>query len=153
MRITATITDDQRKTAGQALQSALTDLQDLSLQSKQAHWTVVGGGFRSLHLHLDEIVESARTGADDVAERAAAIGVVPDGRPVTIAAAELPQLDLRYVPVNEVVTHMVNALAIITARFRENIIHTEAEPVTQDMLIGITTELEKHSWMLQAQQA
>ena len=40
-----------------ALQQALVDLTALSLQGKQAHWNIEGPGFRSLHLHLDEIID------------------------------------------------------------------------------------------------
>ena len=52
-----------------ALQQALVDLTALSLQGKQAHWNIEGPGFRSLHLHLDEIIDEVRLAADDVAER------------------------------------------------------------------------------------
>jgi len=33
----------------------------LHLQSKQAHWNVVGHNFRDLHPQLDEIIDIART--------------------------------------------------------------------------------------------
>ena len=72
-----------------ALQQALVDLTDLSLQGKQAHWNLEGPGFRSLHLHLDEIIDEVRLAADDVAERMAAIEVAPDGRAATVAATSL----------------------------------------------------------------
>ena len=72
-----------------ALQQALVDLTDLSLQGKQAHWNIEGPGFRSLHLHLDEIIDEVRLAADDVAERMAAIEVAPDGRAATVAATSL----------------------------------------------------------------
>lgn len=42
------------------LQRVHVDLIDLHLQSKQAHWNVVGQNFRDLHLQLDELVEAAR---------------------------------------------------------------------------------------------
>ena len=51
-----------------------------SLVAKQVHWNVVGPRFRSVHLQLDEVVDTARQHADTVAERASAIGVSPDGR-------------------------------------------------------------------------
>jgi starvation-inducible DNA-binding protein len=67
------------------LQAVLVDLIDLSLQGKQAHWNVVGPQFRALHLELDDVVESARNWADDVAERLRALGVAADGRPSVVA--------------------------------------------------------------------
>ena len=76
-----------------ALQQALVDLTDLSLQGKQAHWNIEGPGFRSLHLHLDEIIDEVRLAADDVAERMAAIEVAPDGR-----ASQQPRWLTRWSP-------------------------------------------------------
>jgi starvation-inducible DNA-binding protein len=51
------------------------------------HWNVVGPRFRSVHLHLDNVVTTARQYSDTVAERAAALGVNPDGRAAGVAAA------------------------------------------------------------------
>ena len=42
----------------QSRQRFLADLIELHLQSKQAHWNVVGKDFRDLHLRLDEPVDS-----------------------------------------------------------------------------------------------
>jgi starvation-inducible DNA-binding protein len=70
-----------RQVTFDALQSTLVDLLGLSLIGKQAHWNIVGPRFRSIHLQLDEVVGTARSYADTVAERAAALGLPPDGRP------------------------------------------------------------------------
>ncbi|MDX6717732.1 MAG: starvation-inducible DNA-binding protein, partial [Baekduia sp.] len=69
-----------RQEAGRELQATLVDLIDLALTGKQLHWSVVGSDFRSLHLQLDELVESWHALADAVAERAVAIGTFPDGQ-------------------------------------------------------------------------
>ena len=68
------MTDQLSPVVDKALQQALVDLTDLSLLGKQAHWNIQGSRFRALHLQLDEIVEEVRVGADDVAERLAALG-------------------------------------------------------------------------------
>ena len=80
------MTDQLSPVVDKALQQALVDLTDLSLLGKQAHWNIQGSRFRALHLQLDEIVEEVRAGADDVAERLAALGGTPDGRAATVAA-------------------------------------------------------------------
>ena len=67
------------------LQHNLVNLIDLALLMKQAHWNVVGPNFRSIHLHLDEIIEAVRAGSDEVAERVTTLGVAPDGRAQTVA--------------------------------------------------------------------
>jgi len=62
--------DEAAKTAtAAALNRVLADLIDLTLVGKQAHWTLVGPRFRTLHLQLDELVDAVRVHADDVAER------------------------------------------------------------------------------------
>lgn len=77
--------EEDLKIVGAALQGALVDLIDLALVAKQVHWNVTGPRFRSVHLQLDEVVTSARTHSDVVAERASALGVSPDGRAGTVA--------------------------------------------------------------------
>ena len=145
--------DDAVKVVGQALQGALIDLIDLALVAKQAHWNLTGRNFKVVHEHLDEVVALARTGQDDVAERAVAIGVNPDGRARTVAdRTELPQLEAGYLDDDKVVAAITDILAQMIARFRERIAATdEPDQVTQDLLIGITAELEKQHWMFQAQ--
>ncbi|MFI0368341.1 DNA starvation/stationary phase protection protein [Actinomadura sp. 1N219] len=147
------IDDEAKKVAGDALQGSLIDLIDLSLLAKQAHWNLTGRNFKVVHEHLDEIVALARGGQDDVAERAVAIGVNPDGRARTVAdRTRLPQLEAGYLDDDKVVAAVTDVLAQIIARFRERITVTdEPDPVTQDLLIGIARELEKQHWMFQAQ--
>jgi starvation-inducible DNA-binding protein len=145
--------DQSRKIVGEALQGALVDLIDLSLLAKQVHWNVIGGRFRSIHLQLDEVVTIARTASDTVAERASALGVTPDGRAGTVAKTSgIDTVTDGWVKDNEVVGVMVAALEAVITRMRERITVTdEPDPVTQDILIGITAELEKEHWMFQAE--
>jgi starvation-inducible DNA-binding protein len=104
--------DEQVRTAtGDLLQDALVDLVDLSLTGKQAHWTVTGSRFRTLHLQLDEVVTAARGFADVIAERAAAIGVAPDARAATVAKdTGLPQSVDGWQRDDAVVTHFIETL-------------------------------------------
>src|SRR5207247_3501925 len=75
----------EREGVGHELQTVLVELVDLSLIGKQLHWAVSGPLFRSLHLQLDELVDSWRELADTVAERAVALGFVPDGQAQAVA--------------------------------------------------------------------
>ncbi|WP_328752088.1 DNA starvation/stationary phase protection protein [Streptomyces sp. NBC_00285] len=153
MTVKSTLPDDDRQVTGDALQSTLVDLVGLSLIGKQAHWNLVGPRFRSIHLQLDEVVTAARDFSDTVAERAAALGLPPDGRPETIASAfTLPSPKDGWVRDTEVVEVMVECLTAAVGRLRERIESTEkADPVSQDLLIGITAELEKQRWMFDAE--
>lgn len=151
--VKSTLPDDARRITGQALQETLVDLLGLSLVAKQAHWNIVGPRFRSIHLQLDEVVSAARGFADTVAERAAALGVTPDGRPETVAAAYgLPGAKEGWLRDTEVVELIVRSLEEAVARLRDRIDATgKPDPVTQDLLIGITAELEKQRWMFDAE--
>ncbi|MFD9381200.1 DNA starvation/stationary phase protection protein [Streptomyces sp. NPDC059999] len=143
------------KIVGEALQGALVDLVDLALVAKQVHWNVVGPRFRSVHLQLDDVVVSARTHSDVVAERASALGVTPDGRAATVSSSSgIAGVQGGWIKDAEAVKILVDALAAVVTRMRERIQATgEADPITQDILIGLTGDLEKHHWMFQAESA
>ncbi|GAB2772100.1 DNA starvation/stationary phase protection protein [Streptomyces chlorus] len=153
--VRSTLPDEARRVTGKALQETLVDLLGLSLIGKQAHWNIVGPRFRSVHLQLDEVVSTARTQADTVAERAAALGVPPDGRPETIAKVfALPVPEEGWLRDADVVRLMAEALGAVIVRLRERVDATEkADPVTQDLLISVTAELEKQRWMFEAENA
>ncbi|MCZ7457618.1 Dps family protein [Streptomyces sp. WMMC940] len=145
--------EDARKITGEALQGALVDLIDLGLVAKQVHWNVVGPRFRSVHLQLDEVVATARQHSDVVAERASAIGVAPDGRASTVASASaIGKVPDGWIQDTDVVSTMVKSLTAVIERMRERIQATdEPDPVSQDILISLTADLEKHAWMFQAE--
>ena len=130
-----------------ALQQALVDLTDLSLQGKQAHWNIEGPGFRSLHLHLDEIIDEVRLAADDVAERMAAIEVAPDGRAATVAATSL----VDPMPTDKTARQYEERLLGVAERIKATLDPVdEHDHLSNDLLIGIATGLEKQAWMLRA---
>jgi starvation-inducible DNA-binding protein len=152
-QVKSPLSEENRRVTGAALQEALIDLVDLSLIAKQAHWNVTGPSFRSVHLQLDEVVALARTHADEMAERAVAIGVNPDGRARTVAAStHLRQLEAGYLQDDKVVAAITDVLAEMIQRFRTRIDATDdADPVTQDLLIDVAKELEEQHWMFEVQ--
>ncbi|MFI6038323.1 Dps family protein [Streptomyces sp. NPDC051315] len=147
------LSDPALETVSEALQGALVDMIDLALVAKQVHWNVVGPRFRTVHLQLDEVVASARTHSDTVAERASALGVPPDGRAATVAAGSgIDAVSEGWVKDTDAVGALVAALGAVITRMRERVGATEdADPVTQDLFIGITADLAKHHWMFQAE--
>ncbi|MER7046803.1 MULTISPECIES: Dps family protein [Streptomyces] len=141
------------KAVGEALRGALVDLVDLGLVAKQVHWNVVGPRFRSVHLQLDEVVDTARLHSDTVAERCSAIGVTPDGRAATVAAqSAIAPVPEGWIKDGDAVQVLVRALGAVIVRMRERIgVTGDPDPVSQDILIGLTGDLEKHAWMFQAE--
>jgi starvation-inducible DNA-binding protein len=153
--ITSALADQDREITCKALEATLLDLIDLHLVAKQAHWNVIGRFFRSVHLQLDELVDTARGFADDVAERTAALGMPPDGRAATVAESSgMPKFEGGWRTDHEVVDAMVAALDKLIHRMRARIDETDkTDLVTQDLLIEISKKLEEAHWMWQAQLA
>lgn len=135
----------------QRLQAALTDLIDLALQGKQAHWSVQGANFRSVHLHLDELIDEVRLQSDDVAERLSALGAFPDGRASTVAAeSEIDAIDSGAIAADKVVRLFESKIQGVADRIKDGLDDLEEDPLSQDMLTGIATALEKQAWMFRA---
>jgi starvation-inducible DNA-binding protein len=141
--------------SAEELQKVLVDLIDLSLQSKQAHWNVVGPQFRALHLELDEIVEDARKWSDEVAERLRALGFAADGRASLLAKRTgLESLPEGIITDKEVLTRVSDQLATVAGRAQASIDRLDGtDKVSEDILIGVVEGLEKQLWMLRSQQA
>lgn len=135
------------------LQRVLTDLIALELVGKQIHWNVVGPNFRDVHLNLDEVVDIAREGSDELAERMRAINVYPDARPSTVAAqTSVPQAPEGGVITSDAVDYIVSAINAVTTTLRD--IHDsvdEADPSSSGILEDYTQRLEQQSWFLSAQ--
>jgi starvation-inducible DNA-binding protein len=143
---------EDREVIGE-LQSMLVELIDLALIGKQAHWNVEGPHFRSLHLELDELVDTWRTLGDQVAERGVTLGGVPDGQAATVASfsriAPLPAGHLRdYDVVREIADRVTEVAARARARIEAVASH---DPVSEDLLIAVAGTLEKQLWMLRVQ--
>ncbi len=153
--IPSTLDDQARATTSAALQATLVDLIDLSLVAKQAHWNLVGRHFHDVHLHLDELVDTARKYTDDVAERMAAIGVPPDGRARTVAEkSAVPPFTAGWVSDRDVIAAIFESVDVVVRALRPRLDDTEkSDLVTQDLLIEIVAKLEEARWMWQAQNA
>jgi starvation-inducible DNA-binding protein len=153
--IKSPLAEADKEITGNALQATLVDLVDLSLIAKQAHWNVVGANFRSAHLQLDELVNTARQYVDEVAERANAIGVSPNGKAKTVVESSgVPEYPDNWQSVESTVAAIVDILSALIERLRKRIDETDkSDLVTQDLLIEITRALEEAHWMWQAQQA
>src|SRR5919108_4366756 len=108
-----------REEVGNERQATLTQRIDLALFGKQLHWTVVGRDFRSLHLQLDELIDSWLDLSDTVAERSVAIGHFPDGQAATVAtASEIAPVERGPIEDVEVVRVLTHRLVEITERLR-----------------------------------
>jgi starvation-inducible DNA-binding protein len=141
------------QTLADDLQLVLTDLIELQLQGKQAHWNIVGPNFRDLHLQLDELVLATREFADETAERMRALHALPDGRSSTIAAST------RLEQFPEGLTVTKDAVKLITDRVVRTVqtmrdVHDEVDeedPTSADLLHAFIARLEQLAWMINAE--
>ncbi|MGF9661146.1 DNA starvation/stationary phase protection protein [Arthrobacter crystallopoietes] len=137
---------------GETLQMRLHALNDLQLTLKHAHWNVVGRDFIGVHEMLDPQIEQVRAMIDAVAERMATMGVSPNGLPGALVsertwddysigragtAEHLAALNLVY---NGVVEDHRKAIEEVG----------DIDPITEDLLIGQTAELELFQWFIRA---
>jgi starvation-inducible DNA-binding protein len=145
--------EHERVEVGNILQAELVELVDLSLLGKQLHWSVVGPQFRSLHLQLDELVDSWRTLADTVAERAIAIGAAVDGQARTVAAdSPLAGVEPGAVEDAVLVRELAARLSETAERTRERAERvSELDTASEDLLIEVIRTLEEQLWMVRAQ--
>ena len=150
-----TLRDTDRDAIGGELQEVLVVLLDLALLGKHAHWNLVGPHFRSLHLHLDEMVAEWHELADRVAERAVALGQVADGRAATVAAGiELSSLPAERIPDRDVIAAFTRLLADASGVVRDQMTRIETvDPVTADLLHDVVATLEEQLWMVRVQAA
>jgi starvation-inducible DNA-binding protein len=145
--------EHQREEVGNVLQAQLAELVDLSLLGKQLHWSVTGPHFRSLHLQLDELVDSWRELSDAVAERAIAIGTAVDGQARTVAT-ESPLAGVEPGAIEDVVLvrELSARLAEAAERARERAERvSELDTASEDLLIEVIRALEQQLWMVRAQ--
>lgn len=80
------LTTSEAQEVHDLLQKRLVSMLDMSLTLKHAHWNVVGPGFIAVHELFDQQVEKIRLMADEIAERIATLGGVPNGLAGTVVA-------------------------------------------------------------------
>jgi starvation-inducible DNA-binding protein len=146
------LSDEKSRKVTDLLQKQLSTYNDLHLTLKHVHWNVVGPNFIGVHEMIDPQVELVRGYADEAAERIAALGVAPQGTPGAIikdrtwddysvgrdtVLAHLAALNLVYNGVIEDTRSAIEDLG-------------DLDPVSEDMLIGHSAELEKFQWFVRA---
>jgi starvation-inducible DNA-binding protein len=134
------------------LQQRLSALNDLALTLKHIHWNVVGPHFIAVHTMLDPQVDAVRAMVDENAERIATLGGSPVGTPGALVAQR--SWDDYSIGRADALEHLA-ALDLVyegvISDYRTAIEQTEeADPVTQDLLIGHSGALEQFHWFVRA---
>ncbi len=144
-------TGDAEKTAA-ILQDRLAALIDLSLVLKHIHWNVTGAGFVAVHELMDAQTLQTRAMLDAAAERISTLG----GTPVGLVSQVAKSVSSEDYPLGRasVMDHL-RALDQVYARIGED--HRQAieqvaalDPITEDLLVSQTSELELMHWFIRA---
>jgi starvation-inducible DNA-binding protein len=143
---------DDASNVTRLLQDRLNALNDLALTLKHVHWNVVGPQFIAVHTMLDPQVDAVRGMVDDVAERIATLGGSPCGTPGALVSQR--GWDDYSIGRADAIAHL-GALDVVYSGVigdhRAAITETdEPDPVTHDMLIGQSTQLEQFQWLVRA---
>ena len=144
--------DARRKVAAE-LEGALTDIIDLRLQTKQAHWNLVGPLYLQVHEQLGKFADRYAEYADMTAERSLSLGYSVDGRPETVAGttglAPFPNGFVRDSEALDLISDRLDTIALRT-RARMNRVQ-DLDPVTENMLQGMIQGFEHDLWQLRVQ--
>ena len=143
---------DQLRPSVKALQQTLTDLQQLNLELKQAHWNVSGTLFYTLHELLQEHYEGTSKYADEVAERLQSIGVSSDGRANTIIRnSVIPEFPGGFVDDAQVIQWFARYYKATSDRVGEGIKATnDTDPTTGNLLQEVQNVIDKYQWQMRA---
>ncbi|WP_288586383.1 ferritin-like domain-containing protein [uncultured Methylobacterium sp.] len=143
--------DALRKDIG-ALQQTLTELQQLQLQTKQAHWNVSGTLYYPLHLLLQEHYEGLSKYADTIAERLLAVGASADGRANTIVRTSgVPEIPGGFLDDAQVLAWFTQAYKRVGEEVNRGIKVTEdIDPTTSNLLQEVEHGIAKYQWQMRA---
>ena len=126
---------------------------DLKLHAKQAHWNVKGAGFIALHKLLDDTAGAVEEFADLIAERAVALGGSAEGLVTHVqgrsALEPYPEGIFEARDHLDAITTSVAAFAK-AARAGIDEAASWKDAVTADLLTGVTRDLDKQLWFLEA---
>ena len=142
-----------REKAIALLNARLADAIDLQLQAKQAHWNVKGSNFIGLHELFDDVAEAVEGHADDLAERAVALGGTAAGTTQVVAGGTT--LAAYPTGAQKWTTHVERLSAALGAfgkNVREAIDKAEelGDAGTADLFTDISRSIDKYTWFVEA---
>ncbi|WP_415400879.1 DNA starvation/stationary phase protection protein Dps [Tateyamaria sp. SN3-11] len=142
-----------RTTSTALLQSALTDALDLRLDVKQAHWAVRGPHFQQLHTLFDSFVAPLDAEIDQMAERIATLGAIPDGRSGSVAGNT--QLEVYPVDLDDGLEHvaaLADRFAALGDKVRKSIDESAeaGDADTSDLFTATSRFLDQTLWFLES---
>ncbi|HET6399208.1 MAG TPA: DNA starvation/stationary phase protection protein Dps [Candidatus Thermoplasmatota archaeon] len=146
------IDEEDRANLVALLNSRLADATDLYSQTKHAHWNVKGPDFQQLHELFDNLAEIINDHADQLAERATALGGFAEGTLRRAASAtSLPELGDEVIGFR-LVQELADRYGAYANQLRKDIAACEehGDLVSQDLLTELASETDKALYFLEA---
>jgi starvation-inducible DNA-binding protein len=135
------------------LNDRLADAMDLQSQVKQAHWNVKGPHFIALHELFDKISAVVFEQIDEIAERVTSLGGTAEGT-VAVAAkrSKLKNYPLSITAGKDHLFYLSTQIAAFGKSVRAAIADTDelGDADTADLFTGISRDLDKYLWFLEA---
>lgn len=142
-----------REKSVRILNERLSDTIGLYLQIKSAHWNIKGPRFLMLHEFFDKLYGIFIETADDIAERATALGGVAYGS--ADAVSKSSNFGAYIDETSDEMSHIkaiTDSVAAYGKSIREAIDQTEGlgDKGTADLFTGISREVDKQLWFLES---
>ena len=126
---------------------------DLQSQIKQAHWNVKGPNFIALHELFDKLSDAVLEQIDEIAERVTSLGGTAEGT-VAVAAkrSKLKNYPLSITAGKDHLFYLSTQLSVYGKAVRAAITDTDelGDADTADLFTGISREIDKYLWFLEA---
>src|SRR5699024_3627329 len=116
------------------------------------HWYVKGPNFFSLHTKFEELYDESSQYIDDLAERILAV----TGNPVATLKESLELSIIEEAGKDYTAEQKVEDLSNDFDNISEQLVNAievasdDEDNVTEDMFIGMQTDIDKHNWMLKS---
>lgn len=147
------LTEKIRRNVITILNDRLADAIDLQSQVKHAHWNVKGPNFIALHELFDKLSDQFLEQIDELAERVTSLGGTAEGT-VAVAAkrSKLKNYPLSITAGKDHLFYLSTQLAAFGKAVREGIEDTGkiGDADTADLFTGISREVDKYLWFLEA---
>jgi starvation-inducible DNA-binding protein len=151
-----TLSQNVRAQSAELLNLHLAAAIDLHGQLKQAHWNVRGPTFIAVHELFDKVAETIEGYADEIAERAAALGAVAEGT-VQLAAKRsfLVPYPLRIADEKEHLFAVASTLAAYGQSAREAIGKAAGfgDADTADLFTEVSRGVDRQLWLVESHTA
>ncbi len=147
------LSDKTRRNVIAILNDRLADAIDLQTQAKHAHWNVKGPQFIALHELFDKISDAVLAQIDEIAERVTALGGTAEGT-VAVAAkrSKLKNYPLSITAGKDHLFYLSTQISVFGKAVRAAIDDAAklGDADTADLFTGISRDLDKYLWFLEA---